>query len=1234
MALLCWAVGLQAQQEFHRIDWKGAAEGDSIPEVRVDLQLPDDYEWYEYEPVLEFPELVRAEAHWLKRLGDERMGMAEMPELKWEVAVAAKKARMLVEFCPLVCRDGEFFRVTSFAMNLKKRPFPQFALGRDDRNYAEHSLLAERRVVRVKVKETGVYRISAQELKGMGFEHPEKVRVYGYGGYLMPPLFANQPGDDLPQAPMERVGGDIVFFARGLVDWKLKEEVWDRVQNFYANEACYFLAEEGADEATAMPTERADVEAEQVVSEGDAFALYEKDAYSWSTTGRELYDEVNLGVSREASYRLELPGMTGGDAKVLVVMSSKAPVSRKLELWADGKRIGQKQLSVVGRSEKYRKAAEDRLVADWKGEKKESATLRLKYDGNDAARLNYLAVNYRRRLQLKGGALMFRAREQAGKRTKFVIDGADEHTVVWDVTRADKPVRLEGVLANGKLALGLPAGPMRELVAVNTASKDFGKVTPVGVVPNQDLHGMEAVDMVIITPEVWRSEAQRLADAHRASDSLRVAVVSAREVYNEFSSGTPDVTAYRRLMKMFYDRAERDEDRPRYLLLFGDCAYDNRMVSEEWRGRNPDDYLLCHQVENSVNETESYLCDDYIGMLDNREGEQLDKDLLDLGIGRFPVRTRGDAQAVVDKTIAYMNHSTGGEWKRSVCYMSDDSDGGSNADNVFMDQANRLAGIAERVYPQGVVKRLLPDVFKYESTATGGTYPEMKRLMFKYLKDGLLVLNYTGHSNTVSWSVENLLTLDDMTRLKSDHLAVWVTASCEFTRMDALNTSGGELMMVKPDGGAIALISATRVVYDSPNQTLNNDLTEHMYELDGGKGKRLGDIFRENKVRMASKSNFVNTNKMNFVLIGDPALRLGVPTHGVQVDEVTCAQDGGWNQFQAGGQVTVKGFVTQPDGTPATDFDGLLYPLVFDSKETVSTLDAKDSGVITYEEYSKVLFNSTDSVKQGAFELTFPVPLDIKYSNERGLMNLFARAHDGREACGVYDRFVVGGTSDQLSDDREGPKVWMYLNDPDFVWGGKVNETPYLVAELEDPDGINTVGNGIGHDLALIIDGRDTYPLNDYYRPQPGSYTKGRVEFSIPELAEGKHRLEFRSWDILNNSSSTVLECEVVKGLRPELLDVVATESPARTQTTFVLKHNRPMSEVEVQIHVYDYAGNTLWRHRAQTVPTDGYYRVDWDLTTSGGQRLGPGVYLYRAELSDGKSKESSQTRKIVLLAQ
>ena len=273
-------------------------------------------------------------------------------------------------------------------------------------------------------------------------------------------------------------------------------------------------------------------------------------------------------------------------------------------------------------------------------------------------------------------------------------------------------------------------------------------------------------------------------------------------------------------------------------------------------------------------------------------------------------------------------------------------------------------------------------------------------------------------------------------------------------------------------------------------------------------------------------------------------------------------------------------------------------------------------------------------MKNGEFSFSFAVAKDINYANERGMLNLYAVSDDKSvTANGYCGDFMLGG-SDINGTDSIGPSIYCYLNSSSFVDGGNVNTTPYFVAEIADKDGINTTGNGIGHDLQLVIDGdpSKTYNLNDNFTYDFGSYTKGSTYFSIPELEPGPHKLKFRAWDILNNSSATELSFNVVRSLQPQLFGVDVTDNPATTGTTFIISHDRMSSQMDVTIELYDFSGRKLWTHSEKGVSTDGAYTVDWDLTVDGGRKLGTGVYIYRVLVSSDGSKPASQARKLIIL--
>ena len=718
----------------------------------------------------------------------------------------------------------------------------------------------------------------------------------------------------------------------------------------------------------------------------------------------------------------------------------------------------------------------------------------------------------------------------------------------------------------------------------------------VGEVANQNLHALPQQDMIIIAQPNFTTQAERLAEAHRTKDNLTVRVVTPESIYNEFSSGTPDATAYRRFMKMFYDRKTSEADAPKYLLLFGDGSFDNRKLTSAWKSVDMSNVLLTYQTENSLS-SQSYVIDDYFGFLDDADNKKsLQNKKLCLGIGRFPIRTVEQATQMVDKVISYMENKNTGSWKNNLCFMADD---GSNTDGFMtehMEFADQLAGYVESEHPEFLVNKLYYDAYKKDMTA--GTYPDVRSGLQKLLKDGLLLFNYTGHGGTTALSDEKVLTQTDINQFTYTHLPVWVTATCDFTRFDDLNTSAGEDVFLNKSSGGIALFTTVRVAYSRPNFPINDNVIRNLFERNNGRRRTLGEVMQ------ATKNTLSSVYKLGFCLIGDPAVKMAYPEFGMKVTTVNGQSvDGNSISFKALEKITVEGEVLDVSGQLVTDFTGIVNPTVKDSKVTVTCLknsNKDDSPAFTFTDYPNTIFIGNDSVRNGKFSFTFTVPKDISYSNLQGKMNLYAvDTESGNEAQGNFDNFIVGGTSDTAETDTIGPEIrTLYLNDTTFVDGGQVNTTPYFVAELWDKSGVNITGSSVGHDMMLVIDESTvlSYNLNSYYELLPGEDGTGIVKFPIPALEPGKHTAEFWVWDILNNSTVRTFTFEVVEGLKPFLFDVIATPGIAREQVTFHLMHNRPESRMRVGIMVYDLAGRQLWKHEESG--TSGLYL--------------PGSYQYR----------------------
>ena len=1101
----------------------------------------------------------------------------------------------------------------------------------DSSRYASESVLNSGKWVKIQVAEDGIYKLTAADLKKMGFSNLDKVAVYGYGGWPLDEDFSTTYIDDVPEVAVWRSADYLLFYGKGPRKWEYSssDKSFIHTNNPYSNYGYYFVSEK---ETTGRTMEKAASAAGATlqVTTFDDYVLHEEELVSVNSSGRELYGEsFTSTLSRD--FTISVPGITNDEGKATLSFISRG--NGTITMNVDGNALISGSVSVP--SDEYEVARELYRERAWMADKGETVKVNIGYSttGHKNVHLNYFRLQMKRQLKVYDNYTFFRSLSARGNASRFVIQGADASTLVFDVTDGVNPQQMETSLNGTELSFSIPASAsLREFVVVKP-SQIKAPVT-VGEVANQNLHALPQQDMIIIAQPNFTTQAERLAEAHRTKDNLTVRVVTPESIYNEFSSGTPDATAYRRFMKMFYDRKTSEADAPKYLLLFGDGSFDNRKLTSAWKSVDMSNMLLTYQTENSLS-SQSYVIDDYFGFLDDADNKKsLQNKKLCLGIGRFPIRTVEQATQMVDKVISYMENKNTGSWKNNLCFMADD---GSNTDGFMtehMEFADQLAGYVESEHPEFLVNKLYYDAYKKDMTA--GTYPDVRSGLQKLLKDGLLLFNYTGHGGTTALSDEKVLTQTDINQFTYTHLPVWVTATCDFTRFDDLNTSAGEDVFLNKSSGGIALFTTVRVAYSRPNFPINDNVIRNLFERNNGRRRTLGEVMQ------ATKNTLSSVYKLGFCLIGDPAVKMAYPEFGMKVTTVNGQSvDGNSISFKALEKITVEGEVLDASGQLVTDFTGIVNPTVKDSKVTVTCLknsNKDDSPAFTFTDYPNTIFIGNDSVRNGKFSFTFTVPKDISYSNLQGKMNLYAvDTESGNEAQGNFDNFIVGGTSDTAETDTIGPEIRaLYLNDTTFVDGGQVNTTPYFVAELWDKSGVNITGSSVGHDMMLVIDESTvlSYNLNSYYELLLGEDGTGIVKFPIPALEPGKHTAEFWVWDILNNSTVRTFTFEVVEGLKPFLFDVIATPGIAREQVTFHLMHNRPESRMRVGIMVYDLAGRQLWKHEESG--TSGLfenYTVSWDLT-SGGARMRPGVYIYRAAISTDNSKDATKARKFIILGE
>lgn len=1188
IALLVLALPAKAQQRFFNLTADEVKVDSVLPHFLYSIPLPENYQDSVYTVSVKYPEYMDMTVSDVANYN--RISGAALPSqvpLSQNISVSRRKGYLVVSFCPLVFRNNKYQMLVSFMLDVKAKAVKNSVL-RQRKNdkayasaadiYAEHSLLASGKWAKIRVSSSGVYQLTDATVRQAGFSNINKVKIYGYGGNLQnEALYANDLArtDDLKEVPQCVVGGKHLFYAKGPVSWTSNSSTVRR-RNPYSDYGYYFITQSDEEPAT---VDSATFVSSFYPSPDDYHSLYEVDGYSWYNGGRNLFDPTPISVG--GSQQVVITNTTGSQKGRLTVNVS-AGGNNQIRILLNGKELGTLNVPIL----QYCKAGQ--------------------------AGGTYSLDNLR-------------------------IDAKDTVTIV---NVSGETARLDYVSMAWEKAIPLP-----------NLSGSHPAATYVKNIANQDLHADGQADLVIIIPasRTLLKQAQRLKEFHESHDGMRVNIVAADQLYNEFSSGTPDANAYRRYLRMLQDRAATEADMPKYLLLFGDCVWDNRMLTADCKRFDPDDFLLVYESENSFSETVCYAGDSWMGILAEGAGSDARRELQDVGVGRFPVTTVAEAKIMVDKTINYSKNQNGGAWQNTIMFMGDDGN-----DNIHMKDVDSVANSVGRDYPNFLIKKVMWDAYTRESSATGNTYPEVSKIIRQQQANGALVMDYGGHGNATLISHESVLGLSDFSESRTSNLPLWVTAACDIMPFDGVTETIGESAVLNEKGGAVAFYGTARTVFTSANKYINHAFMKRVLSLQDGKPIALGEAHRlaqndvmlgTNRYPTPTRENPNKTspeqdnseNHLQYSLLGDPALSLNLPTAQVVVDEIdgVAVGSGTMPTVKAGSVIKMKGHVAGVEG-----FNGVVTATVRDTQEEITCKLNNTSGdgaevAFKYLDRTKTLYHGSDSIRNGQFELTFAVPKDINYADGQGMINLYALNTDKTiRANGSCDQFIVGGSA-EAKNDSVGPSIYCYLNSPSFVDGGNVNSTPYFVAEIKDKDGINAAGSGIGHDLQLVIDGdmAKTYTLNNNFSYDFGTYTSGSTFYSIPELEEGPHRLQFRAWDIQNNSSTAVLHFNVVKGLRPQLFNIGVTNNPARTSTTFIISHDRMESNMDVVIELFDAAGRQMWRHAESGVSATGNYTVDWDLSVDGGRPLQTGVYLYRVKVSSEGSSYVSKTKKLIVIS-
>ncbi len=1136
--------------------------------------------------------------------------------------IPVRKNKLTGQFEKLISFDIGFIKTLKAKSNLKRK-----------RALTSQSVLSSGKWVKIKIPQSGVYKLTFDELRNLGIEHPENIRIFGNGGKMLPYYNSKERPDDLIENHVLIRSEEVYFYGDGPVQWEYDEtnDFFHQKRNLYSDYAYYFLTSDynsGSSNAI-IQENQSSVSQTHTVNTFTDLIYHEIDTLNLIGSGR-LWVGESFDFQNKYNFSLEVPNLVSGSLiKLETSLVARSPISSTYVIT-----LGSTQFSSVipPVTYKYEQDYAKQRVEQFEGaaSNSEQIDLQVEYTGTASAEgwLDYFCLNAQRGLRFENKQLNFRNTQSVGSGniSMFQLSNANTNVIVWDITDPQKPKQVNTAVSSANLSFKLATDSLHEFIAFEP-SMAYTPITSsddLGVIENQNLHSINQADFVIISHPEFMEYARELKQIHESENKFSIQLIDIEQIYNEFSSGIRDASAIRDFMKMLYDRASNSEQLPKYLCLFGDGSYDNKHNFSE-----NTNFIPTYQSENSLSPTASFVTDDFFGLLDDNEGEY--DGLVDIGIGRFPVKNVNEAANMIQKIRNYLSLEAYSDWRNRLCFIADDQD-----NNLHQEQADELTRIMKSKYPVFNIEKIFLDAYTQESSSAGQRYPDAKLAIDNQIEKGVLLINYTGHGGESGLAEERIITIDQINKWSNTNkLPVFMTATCEFSRFDNYEkTTAGELVFLNPTGGAVAMFTTTRLVYASPNFELNKNFYNYLFEndLNTNEKYRLGDIMRLTKNATGS-----GINKRNFTLLGDPALELSYANYYVKTNSINnkAVQEQA-DTLKALDKVTITGEVQNINGVKINDYNGIVYPTVYDKEREIKTLNNDGEGVFTFKLRNSQLFKGKASVKNGDFQFSFIVPKDIKYNIDTGKISYYSTNNQLLEdAKGSFKNILIGGSGSNNSSDNEGPKIQIYMNDESFVNGGITTSTPKLLAFLNDESGINTTGNGIGHDIVTTIDNKteQQFTLNEYYESDIDDYTSGQLNFSFPELEPGEHKLHLKAWDVYNNSSEDSIIFNVVESERFGISHVLNYPNPFSTNTSFFFEHNRPNEPLEIVLHVFTVAGRVIKTIHTE-IATEGFRSdgIPWDGRDDFGNKIGRGVYFYKLSVRTSSGEKTEKIEKLLIL--
>ncbi len=1127
--------------------------------------------------------------------------------------------------------DGAFLKITKFSVVFKVKAKQEVNSAPNGLRTSSinESVLAEGAWFKMATWKEGMYIIDRNRLTQMGINaasiDPRKIKIYGNGGGMLPQKNSDSRPEDLVENAIYVHGetdgrfdqGDyILFYGQDAHQHHLLEsgDVYYE-HNVYSDSVYYFLTVSNEYGKRIQPQESV-AGTYPVIEAFDAYAIHKAELEKPTTipSGRHWFGERFDGVLSR-SFNFDFPNtLAGENGTAWVAVMAQSNQSTSFDVSLNNQNAGNISMLPISQNIYTLRGTQKIQKFDFSTTASTQQNVGLTFNraGNPSRGfLDYLIVKVPRKLQVSGNELIFSATNSLSYgMSTYRISNATANMNIWDITDPLSPESVSISLNGNQAEFNSPGDTLRKFIAFH--GQNFTAPTFAGTVSNQNLRGARVPNFLIVCHPLFLSAANRLAVHRNQHDGLDVLIVTPQQIYNEFSSGALDVSAIRDFVRHLYKKDASGKFQN--VLLFGKTSFDFK-----GRPNTSTNFVPSYGSRNSLHPIESYSSDDYFAFLDDDEGEWIESragdHLMDIGIGRLPVKTPQEAENVVDKIIKYSTDPQNmGNWRNNIAFVAEDGDA-----NIHQRDADKLATHIDTAFAWMNIKKIYIDAFPQIITGSRTIAPRVNEALNKAVEEGSLIINYTGHGSNSRWANQTILDIPSILSWKNGSmLPFFVTATCEFGQHDSPNISGAEHMVLHPYGGAIGILTAARPVYSNTNFQLNQAFVKNAFEKENGKTMDLGAIYR------LTKNNSLNgpVNR-NFVLLGDPSMKLLTPQSNIVIEygedeEIKNPGD----TLQALSLVTVRGFVADEAGEIISNFNGLLSATVHDKQNRIRTLGFR-SPVMSYLQWDQLLFKGDVSVHDGRFTLRFMVPKNISYQTGEGKLSMFAVANDKQsDAAGAERRFVIGGTNPEAETDNTPPEIELYINDTSFVSGGITKSEPLLLAKLFDVNGINITDAGLGQGLNASLNNGNAFSVNNYFSSEKDSYQQGWLRYPMGKLEAGRHTVQLQAWDTHLNFNTSEIEFIVVDDENIAIKNLINYPNPVYDYTYFSFEHNRSGDNLDLQIDIVSANGQLVKTIYGEINNSPGRIEdLEWDARNNSGAKLDAGIYIFRLylrSLTDG----------------